>query len=138
MYDKFVEENAVRHLRFRHRLIPYLYSMNKKTYAEGRCLTEPMYYENPDDDRAYECPNEYYFGTEMIVCPITEKVNEKTGLAARSAVEAERARRAVFSLKLRFNKSIEAPVSAAFPMICTRSESAEGIKPISPALFIFR
>ncbi len=81
MYNKFTEECAVKFLRLRHRLIPYLYSMNRLTAENGRCLIEPMYYENPQDPRAYKAPNEYYFGTELIVCPITEKCNENTGLA---------------------------------------------------------
>ena len=85
MYNKFVEENAVKFLKFRHRLIPYIYSMNRLTEKEGRCLVEPMYYETPKDSRAYNCPNEYMFGTEMIVCPITEKCNKNTGLAGTKA-----------------------------------------------------
>ncbi len=85
MYNKFVEENAVSFLRFRHRLIPYIYSMNRLTEKEGRCLIEPMYYDSPKDTRAYNCPNEYKFGTELIVCPITEKCNAKTGLAGTKA-----------------------------------------------------
>ncbi len=85
MYNKFVEDNAVKFLKFRHRLIPYIYSMNRKTEKEGRCLIEPMYYETPKDSRAYNCPNEYMFGTEMIVCPITEKCNKTTGLAGAKA-----------------------------------------------------
>ncbi len=85
MYNKFVEENAVKFLKFRHRLIPYIYSMNRLTEKEGRCLVEPMYYTAPQDERAYNCPNEYMFGTEMIVCPITEKCNKNTGLAGTKA-----------------------------------------------------
>lgn len=85
MYNKFVEDTAVKFLRLRHRLIPYLYSMNRLTANEGKCLIEPMYYNNPRDPRAYKCPNEYWFGTEMIVCPITEKVDPSTGLASTKA-----------------------------------------------------
>ena len=85
MYNKFVEENSVKFLKLRHRLIPYLYSMNRLTEKEGRCLIEPMYYATPRDSRAYNCPNEYMFGTEMIVCPITEKCNKNTGLAGTKA-----------------------------------------------------
>ncbi len=85
MYNKFVENNAKEFLRLRHRLIPYLYSMNKLTATDGKCLIEPMYYSSPRDKRAYSCPNEYWFGTELIVCPITEKVDPKTGLASTKA-----------------------------------------------------
>ncbi len=81
MYNKFVERTATDFLKLRHKLIPYIYSMNKKTSDEGRCLIEPMYYENPKDPRAYECPNEYYFGTELIICPITKPCDKITGVA---------------------------------------------------------
>ena len=80
-YSSFVKKSAEAALRFRHRLIPYLYSMNQRTAAEGRALCEPMYYRSPEDERAYRYPNEYYFGSELIVCPITEPTDKKTGLA---------------------------------------------------------
>ncbi|MDE6210264.1 MAG: glycoside hydrolase family 31 protein [Lachnospiraceae bacterium] len=57
-------------LRLRHRLIPYLYTMNYLSY-KGRPLISPMYYDNPEDWDAYVVRNQYYFGTEMIVAPIT-------------------------------------------------------------------
>ena len=37
-----------------------------------------MYYEYPDDERAYNCPNEYFFGSELIVAPITRKTDKRT------------------------------------------------------------
>lgn len=85
MYDRFTENCATDFLRLRHKLIPYIYTMNKRTATQGRCLIEPMYYHNPKDERAYKAPNEYYFGSELIVCPITEKVDEKSGLAGTVA-----------------------------------------------------
>ncbi len=85
MYSNFVEENAIKFLRLRHRLIPYIYSMNRLTEKNGKCLIEPMYYSSPRDERAYNCPNEYMFGTELIVCPITKKCNNITGLAGTKA-----------------------------------------------------
>lgn len=57
-------------LRLRHRLIPYLYSMNYLSY-NGRPLMSPMYYDYPEEWDAYEVKNQYYFGTELIVAPIT-------------------------------------------------------------------
>lgn len=72
------QRNATYALRFRHRLIPYLYTMNMLTHRDGRPLIEPMYYENPEQNQAYEVPNEYWFGTELIVAPITKKINKKT------------------------------------------------------------
>ncbi len=77
-FSKDTEQNATKWLRFRHRLIPYIYTMNMLTHRDGRPLMEPMYYENPEDDDAYNVPNEYRFGTELIVSPITEKTSRKT------------------------------------------------------------
>ncbi|MEG1835036.1 MAG: glycoside hydrolase family 31 protein [Oscillospiraceae bacterium] len=69
-------------LRLRHRLIPYIYTMNYHTHKDGIALIEPMYYRNPNEEKAYSVPNEYYFGSELIAAPITEKLNAKTNLAA--------------------------------------------------------
>ncbi len=82
MYNKSIENISVDFLRLRHKLIPYIYSMNKKTASEGRCLIEPMYYESPKDPRAYQVPNQYYFGTELIVCPITKPCDKTSGVAS--------------------------------------------------------
>lgn len=66
-------------LRLRHRLIPYLYTMNRRAYEEGEPIVEPMYYRYPEEPGAYPArvyiwdghPNQYFFGSEMIAAPIT-------------------------------------------------------------------
>lgn len=58
-------------LRLRHALIPYLYTMNRRASREGLPLIQPMYYREPDRREAYQVPNEYAFGSELIVSPIT-------------------------------------------------------------------
>ncbi len=57
----------------RHRLIPYLYTENYKYHKTGLPLVEPLYYSYPEiyDEPAYK--NEYYFGSEFLVKPITKK-----------------------------------------------------------------
>ena len=67
-------------LRLRHRLIPYLHTMNARA-AAGDPLVQPMYWEYPEREEAYAVPNQYYFGTEVIVAPITTPQNKnlKTG-----------------------------------------------------------
>ncbi len=59
-------------LRLRHGLIPYLYTMNRRAAREDLPLIWPMYYREPDRPEAYQVPNAYYFGTELLVSPITE------------------------------------------------------------------
>ena len=70
-----------KYLRLRHELIPYLYTMNLYASREGRPLVRPMYYLAPEKEEAYQVPNEYWFGTEMVACPITEPA-DKTGYAS--------------------------------------------------------
>ncbi len=61
------------YLQLRHRLIPYLYSEAYKYYKYGIPLIQPIYYRYPElyDDGLYR--NEYYFGSQFFVCPITKK-----------------------------------------------------------------
>ncbi len=68
-------------LRERHALIPYLYSMNYRTHKHCLALCEPMYYQYPENKEAYEVKNQYFFGSELLVAPITQKMNPKTFLA---------------------------------------------------------
>ena len=66
-------------LRLRHKLIPYLYTANYKTHKEGRALIEPLYYEWKQP-QAYRYKNEYLFGEQLLVIPITKKA-KKGGFA---------------------------------------------------------
>ena len=78
--SKATERSAIDYLRLRHRLIPYLYSMNRLTATEGRALCEPMYY-SYDCKEAYKAKNQYAFGTQLVVAPITRRTDPKTKLA---------------------------------------------------------
>lgn len=60
-------------LRLRHRLIPYLYTMNWRNYKENLPLIQPLYYEYPECEEAYQHQNEYYLGTQLLVMPVTSK-----------------------------------------------------------------
>lgn len=58
-------------LRLRHRMLPYLYTMNYRQYTEGIPLMLPMYYPYPRVQEAYQVPNQYLFGSEMMVAAVT-------------------------------------------------------------------
>ena len=58
-------------LRLRHSMIPYLYTMNYRSYRDNLPMILPMYYENPEENEAYEVKNEFWFGTELVAAPIT-------------------------------------------------------------------
>ncbi len=58
-------------LRLRHRLLPYLYTMNWRCHRFQEQLVRPMYHLYPRQDAAYEVKNQYLFGSELMVCPVT-------------------------------------------------------------------
>jgi alpha-glucosidase (family GH31 glycosyl hydrolase) len=71
MYPGDTERAMDEALRFRHRLVPYLHSMNHRAATEGIPLVRPMYYLEPDAEAAYGVPNQFAFGSELLVAPIT-------------------------------------------------------------------
>lgn len=68
-------------LRLRHAMLPYLYTMNHRAAHEGMPIVEPMYWSYPEVDDAYHVPNQYMFGTQLMVAPITEPVDRESGRA---------------------------------------------------------
>ncbi len=71
-------------MQLRHALIPYLYTMSWRNGTEARSLVRPMYHDYPDRDEAYHCPQQYFFGTDFIVAPYVEPLDEKTRLASQT------------------------------------------------------
>lgn len=68
-------------LRLRHRLLPYLYTMNHRAWAEGEPICQPMYYAYPENWDAYGRKNEYFFGSELIAAPVTTARIENLNVA---------------------------------------------------------
>ena len=69
-------------LALRHRLVPYLHTMNRRAHRDGEPLVQPMYYDHPYDDDAYRVPNQYCFGDRLLVAPITTPADRATGLGS--------------------------------------------------------
>ena len=72
-------------MQLRHRMVPYLYSTNYEGAASLEPLIQPMYWEFPTRDQAYEVPNQYYFGRSLIVAPVVVPRDVRTGVAATRA-----------------------------------------------------
>lgn len=70
-----VRSAMIRALRLRHELIPYLHTMNHRQANRGLPLIQPMYWNHPGEDAAYWYPNEYRYGTQLIVAPITRPMD---------------------------------------------------------------
>ncbi|KAK4149542.1 hypothetical protein C8A00DRAFT_37853 [Chaetomidium leptoderma] len=69
-FEKDAFKTIKEFLILRHRLIPFLYTMNIRAAYESEPLIQPMYW-NHTDAEAYTVPTQYYFGPDLIVAPIT-------------------------------------------------------------------
>ena len=72
LWDAKTENIAADYLRLRHRLIPYLYTEAYNYTKSGTPLIQPFYYNYMwvYDDDLYR--NQYYLGSQLLVCPILE------------------------------------------------------------------
>ncbi|MHC4090428.1 MAG: glycoside hydrolase family 31 protein [Planctomycetota bacterium] len=72
IYGAEFEKAAHAAYDLRYRLLPYIYTMARKTYETGLPLCRPMYVHHPDQAKAYEVPGQFYFGDDIIVAPAVE------------------------------------------------------------------
>lgn len=84
-YRSDVYRCAKEWLNLRHRMIPYIFTMDYRTHEEGIALCEPMYYSYPENEKAYGVPNQYMFGSELMVCPITKPQHKELNMGSVKA-----------------------------------------------------
>jgi len=75
-YNLRAEAVITRFMRLRHQLFPYLYTMCYRDCTQLLPLMRPMYHVHPESSEAYKVRNQYYFGSELIVAPITKKSDD--------------------------------------------------------------
>jgi len=70
-YTGAAAASAERFLRLRESLVPYTYTLARQANATGIPITRPLYLDYPAQDGAYTHPQEYLFGENVLVAPIT-------------------------------------------------------------------
>ena len=70
-WDIKTQDIVTLYCQLRHRLIPYIYSEAYQYHKIGLPLIQPLYYKYPETYDDIDYRNEYYFGTELFVAPIT-------------------------------------------------------------------
>lgn len=80
-YDAETFEVTRAAMQLRHALIPYLYSMAWCYHQESIPPLLPMYYEHPEEEDAYACPDQYQFGSQLLVAPFIEPKDAHTRLS---------------------------------------------------------
>ena len=72
-------------LRLRHKLLPYLYTMNVRSSRDSEPVVQPMYWWHSEKQGAYTARNQYYFGSELLVIPITSPRDVQTRMGRVNA-----------------------------------------------------
>ena len=80
-YDAETDQLASDAMRLRHAFIPYLYSMSWRNHTQHEPPIRPMYFENPHDEPAYHCPDQYWYGSELIAAPFVAPADPDTRLS---------------------------------------------------------
>jgi alpha-glucosidase (family GH31 glycosyl hydrolase) len=70
-HDRQTLNNLRAAVQRRYQMAPYIYTMARKSHDTGVSICRPMYYDYPSEDMAYKVKNQYMFGDNMIVAPIT-------------------------------------------------------------------
>lgn len=81
-FDEKTAEIMKKWLRLRHQLFPYIYTMNYRNHKELEPFVQPMYYAYPKNSAAYDVKNQFMFGSELMVAPITSPNNRITQLGS--------------------------------------------------------
>lgn len=58
--------------KLRYRLLPYIYSLAGHTYKDGYTLMRPLVMDFVNDRQVYDIKDEYMFGNEILVAPVTD------------------------------------------------------------------
>jgi alpha-D-xyloside xylohydrolase len=72
-YGKAAEAIIARYLRLRYALLPYLYSLGKRTYETGAPFMRALFMDFPQDPNVATIVDEYMLGPALLVAPVTEQ-----------------------------------------------------------------
>ena len=70
-YPQWDEDSMRRSFHLRSELFPYIYSSVAQSSRDSVPLLRPMYFDYPEADAAYHNGQEYEFGDDLLVAPIT-------------------------------------------------------------------
>ena len=76
--DPFYEA-IVAAIRLRYRLLPYIYSLAGAVWLEDQTMMRPLYFDFPQDERAWKISDEYLLGPALLICPVTEPMRPAEG-----------------------------------------------------------
>ena len=81
LYNEESQAVMIDFLQLRHRLVPYIFTINAGVSTSNIPLIQPLYWNFPSRKVAYRFPNEYYFGPSLVVAPVVCPRDKRTYLA---------------------------------------------------------
>ncbi len=66
-------------IRLRYRLMPYIYSMAGAVRLQSFTIMRDLLFDFPEDPKISEYPEEFMFGKNLLVCPVTEPMYYEAG-----------------------------------------------------------
>jgi len=73
LLNEKIEPICKKYLELRYRLIPYVYSAARENYDTGLPIMRALWLHYPDDPYAVKCEDEYLWGENILVAPITRE-----------------------------------------------------------------
>ncbi|HLZ50764.1 MAG TPA: TIM-barrel domain-containing protein [Candidatus Acidoferrum sp.] len=73
LHNSEVEPICRKYLNLRYQLLPYLYTVVKEASETGMPIMRALWLHYPEDSRAVERSDQYLWGRDILVAPITEK-----------------------------------------------------------------
>src|SRR5262249_53301269 len=73
LHNAQVEPICRKYLELRYRLLPYLYSAVQEAHKTGLPIMRVLWLHYPDDPESVERGDEYLWGRDILVAPVTEK-----------------------------------------------------------------
>ena len=63
--------------KLRYRLLPYIVEQGKKACESGYPMVRALIFHHPHDRQCWHIDDEYYFGSEFLVCPVINSENKR-------------------------------------------------------------
>ena len=71
-YGEKAEKNITDAIKFRYRLMPYIYSLTKQTRENGRNPMRPLFMDFASDKNTVDITQQFMYGPAFLVCPVTK------------------------------------------------------------------
>lgn len=72
-YGEEAQKIFIQYDSLRYALLPYIYTSAWDMYKTSRPLMTPLFYDHLQDVNTYQISDQYMFGRDMMVCPVTVK-----------------------------------------------------------------